>query len=43
VRRGETLVLRKRGEVIGRIVTEPVEPRVWPVIGGLNLCRVLEL
>jgi len=30
LRRGETVVLRKRREVIGRIVPEPVEPRAYP-------------
>ncbi len=30
LRRGETLVLRKRDEVLGRIVPEPSKKRVFP-------------
>jgi len=30
LRRGETLVLRKREEVLGRIVPEPAKGRVYP-------------
>jgi len=30
LRRGETLVLRKRREVIGRIVPEPVKTKAYP-------------
>ena len=30
LRRGETLVLRKRDKVLGRIVPEPVKPEPYP-------------